>query len=417
MNKILRYSFIALLAFICNVSFAGESTIDFTKLSITKTTDGYTLTSGDFTFAASKANGSNTPTQNGSAKDLRHYAKNTLTISGAKITRMVFSMSAQGKKQWANITASVGNLTIDKTAGTTTWENADGASSVVLTVGATNDNGSDASKTAGQFDLNSVVITSDGQAGETPTPEVQTVENIAAFKALETGTTAILKLTNAVVLYKNEYTSKSSTNTELYVRDATGAIQFFNTGLNLSSGQLLNGTVEVKYAVYNGMPEATKTANTSEDKLTTADADDIVPTEVTVADLTTDKYLCDWVKVKDVELTQETTTSTTDPTKTFTNNYMVSGDDKVMIYDKFKKGITLPTSGTYTLEGILVSAKLSNELVNELAPTSAPISTGINNISADDATLNAPAYNLAGQKVNNSYKGVVIKAGKKFIQK
>ena len=43
--------------------------------------------------------------------------------------------------------------------------------------------------------------------------------------------------------------------------------------------------------------------------------------------------------------------------------------------------------------------------------------TGITNITTDDTTLNAPAYNLAGQKVGKEYKGVVIKAGKKFIQK
>lgn len=40
----------------------------------------------------------------------------------------------------------------------------------------------------------------------------------------------------------------------------------------------------------------------------------------------------------------------------------------------------------------------------------------VNNIKAD-VNANAPAYNLAGQKVNDNYKGVVIKAGKKMIQK
>ena len=43
--------------------------------------------------------------------------------------------------------------------------------------------------------------------------------------------------------------------------------------------------------------------------------------------------------------------------------------------------------------------------------------TNINNITTEAADANAPAYNLAGQKVGKAYKGVVIKAGKKFIQK
>ena len=41
---------------------------------------------------------------------------------------------------------------------------------------------------------------------------------------------------------------------------------------------------------------------------------------------------------------------------------------------------------------------------------------GIQAITAADA-VNAPAYNLAGQKVSESYKGVVIQNGKKLIQK
>lgn len=43
--------------------------------------------------------------------------------------------------------------------------------------------------------------------------------------------------------------------------------------------------------------------------------------------------------------------------------------------------------------------------------------TGINNITTDAKLENAPAFNLAGQKVGKAYKGVVIKAGKKFVQK
>ena len=43
--------------------------------------------------------------------------------------------------------------------------------------------------------------------------------------------------------------------------------------------------------------------------------------------------------------------------------------------------------------------------------------TNIKDITTEAADANAPAYNLAGQKVSKAYKGVVIKAGKKFIQK
>lgn len=415
MNKILRYSFIALLAFICDFAFAGETTIDFTKLTVTKTDDGYTLKSGDFTFAAVKNNGGTAPTQNDNSKDLRHYAKNTLTITGAKMTKIVFAMSEAGLKQWADITASEGKITIDKDAKTTTWENATGSTAITLTVGDENKYGTNEKKKAGQFDISSVVITSDGQGGgETPTPpaeETTKAENIAAFKALGSGTTAILTLTNAQVVYKNKYTTKKgATNTEYYIRDASGAIQFYNTGLDLKVNQILNGTVEVKYSPFNDMPEAAKSTNTSAEKLTITDGEAAVPTKVTVADLATDKYLCDLVTVENVNIT-------TEEEGNYTNNYLVSGDDKVMIYDKFKTNVTISEGEGYDVTGVLVTAKLSGKIVKELAPISAPVPTGINNITTEATDANAPAYNLSGQRVGKNAKGVLIKNGKKYVVK
>nr|WP_302969970.1 hypothetical protein [uncultured Prevotella sp.] len=412
---------IAVLALIANVSFAGVSTIDFTKLAVKTVSDennkennGYTFTSGDFTFTAKKNKGLNAPTQNTNSKELRHYAKNSITISGAKMTKMVFTMSEAGKKQWATVTASEGTMTVDKTNGTTTWENTNGSSSVTLTVGDKNDFGTNKNKTAGQFNVDKVDITSDGQGGgETPTPPAEETKaaNIAAFKALASGTTATLTLKDAQVFYKNVYTTRSgATNTEYYVRDASGAIQFFNTDLELNVNQIINGTVEVKYTLFNELPEAKKTANTSAEKLTITDGEAAVPTKVTVADLTTNKYLCDLVTVENANIISETS-------GTYTNQYLTNGTDKVMIYDKFKTKTNITDGEGFDVTGILVTAKLGDNSIKELAPISAPVPTGINNITTEATDANAPAYNLAGQKVGKEYKGVVIKAGKKFIQK
>lgn len=420
MIKILRISMIAVLALIANVSFAGVSTIDFTKLAVKTVSDennkennGYTFTSGDFTFTAKKNKGQAAPTQNANTKDLRHYAKNTITISGAKMTKMVFTMSDAGKKQWATVTASEGTMTVDKTNGTTTWENTNGSSSVTLTVGDNNDFGSNTKKKAGQFNVDKVDITSDGQGGgETPTPpaEETKAENIAAFKALASGTTATLTLKDAQVVYKNVYTTKSGTNTEYYVRDASGAIQFFNTDLELNVNQVINGTVEVTYSPFNELPEAKKTANTSAEKLTITDGEAAVPTKVTVADLTTNKYLCDLVTVENANIISETSGA-------YTNQYLTNGTDKVMIYDKFKTKTSITDGEGLDVTGILVTAKLSGNIINELAPISAPVPTGINNITTEATDANAPAYNLSGQRVGKNAKGVLIKNGKKYVVK
>lgn len=43
--------------------------------------------------------------------------------------------------------------------------------------------------------------------------------------------------------------------------------------------------------------------------------------------------------------------------------------------------------------------------------------SGINGVTNDNIVKNGARYNLAGQRVNNSYKGIVIENGKKFVVK
>lgn len=86
--------------------------------------------------------------------------------------------------------------------------------------------------------------------------------------------------------------------------------------------------------------------------------------------------------------------------KKFTSVDDIKVGDVVVVYGKLKKFNT-----TYELD-------LNNILISLNGTT-----TGITNITADEAAKNAPVYNLAGQKVTKAYKGVVIKNGKKMIQK
>ena len=75
---------------------------------------------------------------------------------------------------------------------------------------------------------------------------------------------------------------------------------------------------------------------------------------------------------------------------------------------------------TYTLTGVgCVYKKGDADAVYQLyldsfEKTADP--SGINNVNAAKAE-NAVRYNLAGQKVNNDYKGVVIMNGKKMLNK
>ena len=43
--------------------------------------------------------------------------------------------------------------------------------------------------------------------------------------------------------------------------------------------------------------------------------------------------------------------------------------------------------------------------------------TGITNVTAKNAKVSTATYNIAGQRVNKDYKGLVVKDGKKIVRK
>jgi hypothetical protein len=70
-------------------------------------------------------------------------------------------------------------------------------------------------------------------------------------------------------------------------------------------------------------------------------------------------------------------------------------------------------------ETLINETGVENFIVKEGAGTEPHVyvdPTGINNTVVDN-TVSTAAYNLAGQRVSNSYKGIVVKNGKKFIVK
>ena len=70
-------------------------------------------------------------------------------------------------------------------------------------------------------------------------------------------------------------------------------------------------------------------------------------------------------------------------------------------------------------ETLINETGVENFIVKEGAGTEPHVyvdPTGINNAVVDN-TVSTAAYNLAGQRVSNSYKGIVVKNGKKFIVK
>ena len=108
-----------------------------------------------------KANGQTAPAWY--EKGLRLYAKNTVTISAnSNITEITFNWEKQGSKDFAKLTANVGNYSHPSSTGAGTWTGS--AKEIVFTVGE-----------KGQLQLNTLSVSTGEGGGETPdTPDTPT---------------------------------------------------------------------------------------------------------------------------------------------------------------------------------------------------------------------------------------------------
>ena len=165
MIKHLRFFMLNLLVLV-SAAVMAQTTIDFTKLTWSSP-----FVQSPYTFSAEKNSGSTAPTQNGNTKDIRLYAKNSLTVSTSseKMCTIVFHISKKGLDQWAEFTPDNGSVTVSKTDKTVTWENKEGATSVTFTVGDKCKYGTAATTKAGQFCFDSVDITTLGGSSATST--------------------------------------------------------------------------------------------------------------------------------------------------------------------------------------------------------------------------------------------------------
>ena len=408
MNKYLRYSLSVIFAFVASVGFA-QTTFDFDNdyktlfpdlpgVSTTESHDGdfneATTCTVDGIAVTVSAKEEGNPNDNRiwtSSPRLRMYS-GTFTIQapeGKQITKIDIA-----QKKW-NANYKVDNGTIDNTGN---WTGS--ANKVVYSI-------------AGNTQIKSMTVTI-GEGG-TPQPPVEiTYTDVASVTDLLANYTEDTKnlnltLTNAKVTYVNEYNGTINT----YVREGDAAIELRTLGFNMPVNSILTGKVKVDLTFYYGVPYLVANAGTNDESITVTESTEAAqPIEATVADIIANKYLNDLVTIKGFTFSKE------EYQEGRFNYYANDGEQKIMIYDKFNKvgGVAELTEGEkYNVVGLYGAIFKGTP---EIIPTQAvvPTSTGISNITVTTAD-NAPAYNLAGQKVNGAYKGIVIKNGKKMIKK
>ena len=190
-------------------------------------------------------------------------------------------------------------------------------------------------------------------------------DGIAEFCTLNNNESGTLKLTNAVVLYTH--------GNDMFVKDATGAMDFYSTSLSYNVGDVLNGTITGTYKLYNNMPELTTPISNNTLVATAGSAP--TPDEITTSDAADN--VCNLVKLSSAAVTENS------------GKFYV---DNVQVYDKFKLGYTIEAGKTYDIVGIMIPYNSTYEI----CPTEAPVEVSTSTtpsitISPDSYTMDAKA--------------------------
>ena len=150
----------------------------------------------------------------------------------------------------------------------------------------------------------------------------------------------VVKLTNAKVLYI------ANSGKDIYVREGDNAIMLYNTGLELSANDVLNGTVTFNFSYYYGIPEFTKNTATSLDNVVVTASDEAAePVVTTVSEIAGLQHRCDLVTIKGEALV------ISDSKYYFVND---ATNDTIQLYDKYGTGALADlTEGTkYDVVGL-----------------------------------------------------------------
>ena len=242
-----------------------------------------------------------------------------------------------------------------------------------------------------------------------PDPKPKDVENLSDYMSETIGEEVILHLNNAEVLYVN--------GDDAYIRDANGSVMFSNSGLNLQRNDILNGQVRVLVGQQNGMMQVLPPANGFDVSGLSqwTGSEEVQPHEVDVDNLDANNY-SDYVVLREVQLVEDGD-----------GLWATKGYKRIRIWQKFNiDGLTIPASGTldghtYDIEGIYGTDVLYGNIIDEIYLTGSVVQnddpSGIQNVTTGNESLARTYYNLQGQRVAPSAKGILILNNKKVIKR
>ena len=197
-----------------------------------------------------------------------------------------------------------------------------------------------------------------------------------------------------------------------YINDGQNNMLLYGSNLGLSAGQLITGdlgngqkgAIYGTLKIYNGLPEFVVSKNDIDFTLF-ADGPTPTPTEITIDKL--GENVNAYLTIKDAEFVSANGKNLT----------FKVGETEFAVYNQWSTEITdLEAGAKYTLTGMGSVFKGTYQLyLISFVKTGDP--AGISVVKAADTKQNGTMYNMAGQVVNQGYKGLVIINGKKVMMK
>ena len=131
-----------------------------------------------------------------------------------------------------------------------------------------------------------------------------------------------------------------------------------------------------------------------------------------------------YVKGKISAITEVETEKFFNATYNISDNGTTEGQQLIVFHGKYIGGANFESKDQINIgDEVIVYGQLVNfngkyeiNSNNQIYSINGATSAGVKNITVEQ-NVNAPAYNLAGQRVNDAYKGIVVKNGKKYLNK
>lgn len=363
--------------------------------------DALDVTVDGINAKAAKQDGKTEPAYNANTAALRLYAKNTLTISGKDVEKIVFTLASDAKYKYTTFTPSVGTLA-EQAKGDTQMTWTGDASSITFTVGENATLGEDGENSAGQIRISKIEIFVKG-GGDTPTPP-QPGEGYSSLAEWMQAKPAADEAINAAltVLYQN--------GKDLFVKQAdTYGFVYGDIAQEYTNGQVIAAGATGHYEEYNGMPEIIPVASTF------AKGYDGAPEapQLITGDKVTDANLLHYVRLESAKV------EATETDRQFT----VTADGATFtLWNRWSKTVTnVAAADDADIYGFIGKTKIGDNIEVVLFPTrfedngGTPVNPGDNTATFDFTQPGSlsPAQSMPGAGADNAVdvNGVTFTSG------